>query len=137
MALSKFRLIPVLFLFLSPSVTQGTIVTTTSDEDDGSLGGGSGISLREAVRYSSAGSTIAFTPALSGGIIRLTLGQITIAHSLTINGSALPAKITLSGDKTGDGRTADDTRVSRQQRGLLRGIGSAVDDCDSRSASTP
>ena len=111
MARSRFRLIPVLFLFLFPSVTQGTIVTTTSDEDDGSLGGGSGISLREAVRYSSAGSTIAFTPALSGGIIRLTLGQITIANSLTINGSALPVKITLCGDKTGDGSTADDTRV--------------------------
>ena len=94
-----------------PLTAHGTTVTTTSDEDDGSLGGGSGISLREAVKYSTAGDTITFAPALSGGTIRFTGGPITIAKSLAIDASALPARITLSGDKTGDGRTADDTRV--------------------------
>ncbi|MGL4398391.1 MAG: choice-of-anchor Q domain-containing protein [Luteolibacter sp.] len=96
-------------LFLLPLAAQGTIVTIATDEDDGSLVGGSGISLREAVKYSPG--TITFAPALSGQTIRLTLGEILISQSLTIDGSALPEKITLSGDKTGDGKTADDTRV--------------------------
>ncbi len=95
------------FLFAA----HGTVVTTTTDEDNGILGGGSGISLREAVKYSSAGTTITFTPALSGQTIRLTLGEITIAKSLTIDGSGLPAQITLSSDKTGDGKTSDDSRI--------------------------
>ncbi len=101
------RLLPALLLI--PFSAQGTVVTTATDEDDGSLGGGTGISLREAVKYSSG--TITFAPALSGQTIRLTLGEILISQSLTIDGSALPEKITLSGDKTGDGKTTDDTRV--------------------------
>lgn len=105
------RLFPALLLF--PLAAQGTIVTTTTDEDNGFLGGGTGISLREAVKYSPAGTTISFKPLLSGQIIRLTLGEITVTNSLTIDGSALPAKITLSGDRTGNGRTPDDSRVFR------------------------
>lgn len=103
------RLLPALLIL--PLAAHGAIVTTTADEDDGSLGGGNGISLREAVKYSTAGDTITFAPALSGRTIRLTLGEITIANSLTIDGSALPVKITLSGDKTGNGKTSDDTRI--------------------------
>ncbi len=87
------------------------IVTTTADEDDGSLGGGTGVSLREAVKYSAPGDAINFAPVLSGQTIRLTLGEITIANSLLIDGSALAEKITLSGDKTGNGKTDDDTRI--------------------------
>ena len=86
-------------------------VTTLVDEDDGSLGGGAGISLREAVKYSAAGDVVTFAANLSGQTIRLTLGEITIANSLFIDGSALAEKITLSGDKTGNGKTADDTRI--------------------------
>ncbi len=103
------RLLPVL-LFL-PIAAHGTIVTTHIDEDDGSLGGGAGISLREAVTHSAAGTTITFDSTLSGQTIRLTSGQIVISKTLTIDGSALPAKITLSGDKTGDGKSADDSEV--------------------------
>lgn len=87
------------------------IVTTTADEDDGSLGSGTGVSLREAVKYSAPGDAINFAPVLSGQTIRLTLGEITIANSLLIDGSALAEKITLSGDKTGNGKTDDDTRI--------------------------
>lgn len=100
-------------LVFSPLVVQGTIVTTATDEDDGSLGGGSGISLREAVKYLSSGNTITFAPALSGQTIRLTLGEILIAESVTINGSALASRVTVSGDKIGNGKTPDDTNVFR------------------------
>ncbi len=105
------RFLPVIsFLTL---VAHGTIVTTFTDEDDGSLGGGTGISLREAVKYSTAGTTITFHPALSGQTIRLTLGQITIGQALTIDGSALSVPITISGDKTANGKTPDDTQIFR------------------------
>jgi len=103
------RLLPAL-LFL-PLAAHGTIVTTATDEDNGSLGGGTGISLREAVKYSPAGDIITFDAALSGQTIRLTAGQITINQRLTIDGSALAKPVTLSGDKTGNGRTSDDTRI--------------------------
>ena len=111
------RLLPALLLF--PLTAQGTIVTTTTDEDNGTLGGGSGISLREAVKYSSAGTTITFTPALSGQTIRLTLGELLIPQSLTIDGSSLPVRITLSGDKSGNGKTSDDTTVFRVGPGTI------------------
>ncbi|MES2439477.1 MAG: choice-of-anchor Q domain-containing protein [Verrucomicrobiota bacterium] len=94
-----------------PLAARGTIVTTVEDEDDGLLGGGTGISLREAVKYSPIADTVTFAPALSGQTIRLTLGELPITQSLTIDGSALAARLTLSGDKTGDGKTADDARV--------------------------
>jgi predicted outer membrane repeat protein len=108
-----------LALLILPLAAQATVVTTTTDEDDGNLGGGTGVSLREAVKYSPAGDTVTFAPALSGQTIRLTLGEILMGQSLTIDGSALPTKITLSGDKTGDGRTADDRMIFRIVDGAL------------------
>lgn len=101
------RLLPALFLL--PLAAHGTLITTATDEDNGSLGGGTGISLREAVKYSPAGDAITFAPALSGQTIRLALGEITITRSLTIDGSALPSPITLSADRTGNGKSSDDT----------------------------
>ena len=89
------------------------------DEDDGSLGGGNGISLREAVKYSAAGDTITFDPVLSGQTIRLTLGELLIAQSISIDSSALPQPITLSADRTGNGKTADDTYVIQLNAGAL------------------
>lgn len=109
----------ILAILLLPISVHGTIVNTIADEDDGSLGGGAGISLREAVSYSAAGVTITFDPTLSGQTIRLSGGQIVISKTLTIDGSALPVKITLSGDKTGDGKTADDSRVFRINSGTV------------------
>lgn len=110
-------LIPALLLF--PLAAKGTIVTTMTDEDNGSLGGGSGVSLREAVKYSPAGDTITFTSSLSGRTIRLVLGELLISQSLTIDGSALPVRITLSGDKSGNGKTSDDTTVFRVGPGTI------------------
>lgn len=106
-------------LLLAPIVASATVVTTVTDEDNGSLGGGTGISLREAVKYSPAADTITFAPALSGQTIRLTLGEMLISKSLTINGSSLPVKITLSGDRTGNGKTSDDTRIINISNGSV------------------
>ncbi|MGL4398392.1 MAG: choice-of-anchor Q domain-containing protein [Luteolibacter sp.] len=100
-------------LLLLPLAAHGTIVTTATDEDNGSLNGGAGISLREAVKYSPVGTTITFASALSGRAIRLTLGEILVSKSLTIDGSTLAARITVSGDRTGNGKTPDDYRVLR------------------------
>jgi hypothetical protein len=104
-------------LLLLPLAGHGTIVTTTTDKDDGTLG--SGISLREAVKYSPPGDIVTFAPALSGQTIRLGLGEILINQSLTIDGSALPSPIKLSGDRTGNGKTSDDTPVLRLTAGSL------------------
>ena len=43
-----------------PGVLLATLVTTVTDKDNGSLGGGTGISLREAVKYSPAAEFIPF-----------------------------------------------------------------------------
>ncbi len=79
-----------------------TVVTTVTDEDDGSLGSptGTGISLREAVKYLSAGTTITFDPSLSGKTIILTHadGDMEITKNLNIDASALPKGITLDGN---------------------------------------
>ncbi len=95
-------------LIYEPKVTLGPLspdelffdatVTTLSDEDDGRMGGGNGISLREAIKYSPAGATITFNPNFAGGTIFLdeTLGQISIPRDLTIDASDLFRPIGLS-----------------------------------------
>ena len=50
-------------------------------------------------------------PALAGQTIRLTLGELVITSALTIDGSSLPQPITLSADRTGNGKTSDDTYI--------------------------
>ena len=107
----------LLLSLLAPLAARATVVTTAADEDGGSLSGP--ISLREAVKYSPPGATITFAPQLSGQTIRLTLGEILIERSLTIDASALPSKITLSGDKTGNGKTSDDTRILKITTGTI------------------
>ncbi|MGL4398394.1 MAG: choice-of-anchor Q domain-containing protein [Luteolibacter sp.] len=110
----------ILAIFLPlPLAASATIVTTATDEDDSGLGKGTGISLREAVKYSPASTTITFAPALSGKTIRLSLGEIPIDKSLTIDASALPSPLKLSGDKTGNGKTSDDTFLLRLTTGSL------------------
>lgn len=107
----------VLAFALFPHAAFATMVTTSMDEDNGSLGGGPGISLREAVNYSAAGDTVTFAPALSGQTIRLALGHLQRFSSLTIDASSLPTGLTLTADRTGNGKTPDDTHV------FLFGIG--------------
>ena len=45
----------LLLAALAVTPATATVVTTAIDEDDGELGGGSGVSLREAVAYSPPG----------------------------------------------------------------------------------
>lgn len=72
-------------------------VTTVADEDDHVLGGGTGISLREAIKYLPAGNTIRFDPTLSGKTIVLT-DTLDIEKSVAVIASDLPDGITISGD---------------------------------------
>ncbi|KAB8146024.1 hypothetical protein F8S13_02800 [Chloroflexia bacterium SDU3-3] len=62
-------------------------------------------SLRQAIADAAAGDTIIFDPSLSGATIRLQnlTDSLTINKDLTIDGSALAAKITISGDTDNNG----------------------------------
>ncbi len=74
-------------------------VTTTADEDNGTLGGGAGVSLREAIRYSAAGDTInlpAGTYTLSIAAINEdagATGDLDITKNLTITGAGAGATV--------------------------------------------
>lgn len=59
-------------------------------------------SLRDAIASAAPGSTITFDSALDGQAIILTSGQIVLAKDLTIDGSALPGGVTVSGGSNGD-----------------------------------
>lgn len=75
----------------------GTVVTTTTDEDDGSLGGGTGISLREAVNHSPSGSLVTFAETLAGERCVLETGQLELSGILIIDGSEHVPGVTISG----------------------------------------
>jgi hypothetical protein len=66
------------------------LVTTIADSGPGSL--------RYASTYSPIGSTITFTANLSGQTIKFTNGEIDLYQTHTIDGSALPQGISLSGN---------------------------------------
>ena len=55
-------------------------------------------SLRQAIANAAAGETVDFDAGLSGGTIKLGGSQLTISKDLTIDASALPNGITISGD---------------------------------------
>ena len=78
------------------------VVTTTQDEDDGTVDPaiGAGTSLREAVNHAQSGEHVVFDAALDGQTIALTNGQVSIAVDLTIDGSALFNSIAISGSHT-------------------------------------
>ncbi len=78
-----------------PSLTN-PIVTVLDDENDGDLSV-EDISLREAILYSNDGDTISFDASLSDGTILLSLGQLNIDKSLTIEGFA-DSKLTIDGN---------------------------------------
>ncbi len=84
---------------LALPVAAGVTVTTSADENNGSLdpGLGTGTSLREAVAHAPAGSVIDFAPALSGQTIVLA-SQISFGKNLTIDASALTPGISVSGN---------------------------------------
>jgi secreted trypsin-like serine protease len=59
-------------------------------------------SLRQAIADAYSGDIITFAPSLSGATIRLA-STLNIFNNVTIDGSALASKITISGDTEGNG----------------------------------
>jgi hypothetical protein len=106
-------------------------VDTLLDEADGSIVDGD-VSLRDAVALVTAGDTIDFAPALNGGTIDLTLGQISIRRAMTIDASGLADGLTVDAsvsDPTPDTNNRDGRRVlsvndnlSTNAEVLLRGL---------------
>jgi|GEM_PF-759288 len=70
---------------IDPEVATQLIVSTFDDENDGDFSEGD-LSLREAIAISNSNDTIGFAEDLSGGTILLSLGELSIDKSLTING---------------------------------------------------
>jgi predicted outer membrane repeat protein len=96
------------------------LVTTSNDElnDSGTLG--SGVSLREAVRNAPHGAIITFDPQLNGQTLTLITalgGQIVIEKNLTLDATALPSGVTISG-----GDSSRIFSVNGYQSFSLRGI---------------
>src|SRR4051794_29937778 len=89
-----------------PAYASTVTVTKIADTNDGVCD--SDCSLREAIAAASAGNTITFDSSLSGGTIHLA-STLTIAQNMTIDGSALASKITVSGDSDNNG--TGDVRV--------------------------
>jgi hypothetical protein len=75
------------------------IVTTVADELDAISTNGSGVSLREALRDVDAGGIIRFSAAIftspSANTISLTLGELTMNKSYTIDASDLTASVSI------------------------------------------
>ena len=68
------------------SITVDTLV----DEADGSIEDGD-ISLRDAIAAAEAGEMIDFDASLDGGTILLTMGELVVERSITIDATELPA----------------------------------------------
>jgi CSLREA domain-containing protein len=91
---------------ITPVYAATLTVTKTADTNDGVCD--SDCSLREAIAAAGSGDTITFDSALSGGTIYLN-STLNINKNLTIDGSALVSKITISGDSDNNG--TGDVRV--------------------------
>ena len=90
------------------ALAAGITVTTTTDEDNGSLGGGTGVSLREAVLYAATGDVIilpagTYNLTTPGGANDSKKGDLDISgKALTITGAgAATTKILADFPKTG------------------------------------
>jgi hypothetical protein len=66
-----------------------TLVTNTNNSGVGSL--------RGAIDYAATGDTITFAPGLSNGVILLA-STLTLSRNMTVDGSALEAQISISGN---------------------------------------
>ena len=69
-------------------------VDTLLDELDGSIGDGD-VSLRDALAAVVAGDTIDFAPNLNGATINLTLGELAVTQSITIDATTLNSGVTV------------------------------------------
>ena len=74
------------------------VVDTATDEADVPASGGTGISLREALRDAPAGIEVRFDAAVDNSTLTLTSGQLTLTRNVDINGSALTEGISISGN---------------------------------------
>lgn len=85
---------------VSPTPTCGTstVVNVVTDHDDGCCDVAD-CTFREALSYSSSGDSITFAPSTNGVTQVLTLGQITLDHTLTITGNG-PTNTLISGGDT-------------------------------------
>jgi CSLREA domain-containing protein len=88
-------LLTVLFSVSQAHAQGGSIVVNTLADGDDTACNEANCTLREAVKYAPAGSTISFSVT---GIITLTSGEIIIAKSLTITGPASTPGITVTGN---------------------------------------
>ncbi len=97
------------------------VVTTLADSGPGSL--------REALGLIADGGTITFDPALAGGTIGLTTGQLVVGRSVTIDASAAPGLVVSGSDssrvlqvKAGSAASVNDLVIANGA-GLLQGGG--------------
>ena len=101
-------------------------VDTAVDENDGDFSTGD-LSLREAVflaNLNADANTIRFAPALSGGTITLTMGELPLASDVTVDG---PGAFQLAVDGGGNSRLFNVApNVTATIRGLSLTGGSAV-----------
>lgn len=99
-----FILITGKFGFMPVHSVQAATLTVVNTNDSG-VG-----SLRQALTDAVAGDTVTFDSALSGRTIHLA-STLTLAQDITIDGSALVSKITISGhsddNSTGDVQVLD------------------------------
>ena len=91
--------------------------TVTSNADSGAG------TLRQAIADAASGDTILFDSSLSGATIHLA-STLNIVQNMTIDGSALASKITVSGDSDSDG--SGDVRVFYIHSGMTVTIDSLI-----------
>jgi uncharacterized repeat protein (TIGR01451 family)/CSLREA domain-containing protein len=105
-------------------------VTTTADGDDGSCTPAQ-CTLRDAIKYSSGGDTVVI-PAASQPY-SLTMGELAVAHSLTINGAGA-SKVTITANdqsrvfEFNSGGTLTGVTVEHGNGTALSGLGAPNDD---------
>lgn len=98
------------------SVTAHALVTVTAVTDSGPG------SLREAVSAAATGETIIFAPALNGATIPL-VSPVLLNRSVTIDASALPAGVTISGGGNNGIFTLTSGTISMKRLILREGAG--------------
>jgi predicted outer membrane repeat protein len=88
-------------------------VDTLTDEADGSIADGD-VSLRDAIAVAADDDTIDFGESLDGGTILLTMGELAVTRSLTIDATALPGGLIIDAsgsDPTPDEDNGDGSRI--------------------------
>ena len=67
--------------------------------------------LRQAIADANPGDRILFDSSIPDTLIRLDSGNLFINKDLVIDASSIPGGITIDGDRTDNGSTADDVRI--------------------------